>query len=317
MMHISEDKAAFYILNQNNIINNYSWFFEMDLNNDKKDGKIIIGALLDEIYNDKYDRKDLVYANANQGYSYWKINFDKIYINISNYEYDLDEAFCELAYDTNIIVANAKYKKYFELNLNDLLKQNKCFTENFEGQNSFYNDKSNFIFYYCKNEKDIKEKLYDIILPINFYSSEFNFTFEINKDDILKETDQYIYFKILFGVKNLNYWILGKIFSLKYKFIFNPELKKVGFYTKFKDIIPSDDNTSKEKDNVLSSTVIKILIIVPICILLIVVGVLISKKIYGERKKKRANEMNDEYEYLTDDARQTKNETGNNQNNVN
>ena len=222
-----------------------------------------------------------------------------------------------MAYDTNIIVANAKYKKYFELNLNDLLKQNKCFTENFEGQNSFYNDKSNFIFYYCKNEKDIKEKLYDIILPINFYSSEFNFTFEINKDDILKETGQYIYFKILFGVKNLNYWILGKIFSLKYKFIFNPELKKVGFYTKFKDIFPSDDNTSKEKDKVLSSTVIKILIIIPICILINVVGVLIGKKIYGERKKKRANEMNDEYEYLTDYARQTRNETGNNQNNVN
>lgn len=110
---------------------------------------------------------------------------------------------------------------------------------------------------------------------------------------------------------------MGKIFSLKYKFIFNPELKKVGFYTKFKDIIPSDDNTSKEKDKVLSSTVIKILIIIPICILINVVGVLIGKKIYGERKKKRANEMNDEYEYLTDDARQTKNETGNNQNNVN
>ena len=122
-----------FILYQNNITNNNYWFFELNSTDANQKGKLIIGALLDEIYKDKYDRNDLVYANANQGYSYWKIKFDKIFVNISSYEYDLDAAFCELAFDTNIIIANSKYKKYFELNFNDSLKQEKCFTEKFEG----------------------------------------------------------------------------------------------------------------------------------------------------------------------------------------
>lgn len=203
----------------------------------------------------KYDRKDLVFANANQGYNYWKIKFDKIYVKIISYEYDLDTAYCELAYDTNTIIANSKYKKYFELNLNDLTKQEKCFNAKLEAQNNFYNGKSTLIFYYCKNEKDVKEKIYENILPINFYSTELNYTFEINITDIIKETKDYIFFKILFEEKSINYWILGKIFTLKYNFIFNPELKKIGFYTKFKDINPKNDtddstnNDNKDKKN--------------------------------------------------------------------
>jgi len=303
-----------YILNQNNITKNNFWFFDFDKNpeNKGKKGRLYIGALLDEIYKNKYDRKDLVFANANQGYSYYKVNFDKIYVKIFSYEYDLDEAFCELVYDTNIIIANSKYKKYFELNLNELMKQQKCFNEKFLGQNNFYNNKNNLIFYYCKNEKDIKEKLYDIILPINFYSSEFNYTFEINIKDILIETNDFIYFKILFEEKNLNYWVLGKIFTLKYKFIFNPELKKVGFYPRLKDNNPDknsaiiDDNSSKNK------TLLQILIIIPCSIGLIILGIIVGKKIYGIKKSKKAYELNDDYEYLAKDKNE---EDGENKNN--
>ena len=299
-----------YVLNQNNITSNNFWFFDFDIN-DKNNSILIIGTLLDEIYKDKYDRKDLAFANANQGYSYWKIKFDKIYVKILSYEYDLDEAYCELAYDTNIIIANSKYKKYFELNLNDLIKQEKCFNEKFEGNNNFYSDKNNLIFYYCKNEKDVKEKLYDIILPINFYSNELNYTFEINVTDIIKETNDFIFFKILFGEKNLNYWILGKIFTLKYNFIFNPELKKVGFYQKFKELNPdnnTDNSTNNGDKNSNTKTLLQILIIIPCSILLIVLGILIGKKIYGIKKKRKAYEMNDDdYEYLTDDKKENKN----------
>ena len=298
-----------YNLKQYNITQNYYWFFEFNSTNNEN-GKLIIGSSLDEIYRDKYDKNDLTYANANQGNSYWKIQMDKIFVQILSYEYDLGAAYCELSFDTNIIIANDKYKKYFELNFNDLLKQDKCFKDTFEGQNSFYSNKIDLIFYYCKNEKNIKEKLYEIILPIKYYSREFNYTFEINIDDILKEKDNFIFFKILFGVKSFNYWILGKIFSLKYKFIFNPELKKIGFYPKFKDRNPNNNNginndNNGDNNNFLSK-VSQFLIIIASCILLIFIIIIFVKKLFSMKKKKRANELEDDYEYLSEDKKENK-----------
>ena len=298
-----------YNLKENNITQNYYWFFEFNSTNNEN-GKLIIGASLDEIYRDKYDKNDLIYANTNQGNSYWKLKFDKIFVQIASYEYDLSNAYCELAFDTNIIISNDKYKKYFELNFNELLKQGKCFKDSFEGQNGFFNNKTDLIFYYCKNEKNIKEKLYEIILPIKFYSSEFNYTFEINIDDILKEKDDFIFFKILFGVKSFNYWILGKIFSLKYKYMFNPEIKKIGFYPKFKDINPNNNNGNKNGNNDESnsnslSKVTQILIIIAFCIFLIfIIIIIILKKLFSLKTKKRANELEDDYEYLSEDKKE-------------
>ena len=82
--------------------------------------------------------------------------------------------------------------------------------------------KIEYIFYYCKNEKEVKEELEKIILPIQFYSNELGYTFEITSGDILKEVGEYIYIKLLFSEYGGN-CILGKPFSLKYKFMFNPD----------------------------------------------------------------------------------------------
>ena len=49
---------------------------------------------MDEIYIDKYDKNDLIYANANQGNSYWKLKFDKIFVQIASYEYNLSNSYC-------------------------------------------------------------------------------------------------------------------------------------------------------------------------------------------------------------------------------
>jgi hypothetical protein len=57
---------------------------------------------------------------------------------------------------------------------------------------------TNLSFIFCKNELEEKEKLKRIILPIQFYSNELNFTFEIAYDDILKEDGEYFFIKMLF-----------------------------------------------------------------------------------------------------------------------
>jgi len=74
--------------------------------------------------------------------------------------------------------------------------------DSFGGKNDLYSDKEELLFYYCKNEKNITEKLDEIIMPIKFFSKEFSYIFEINSSDILMVKNEYIYFEILFR-KNL------------------------------------------------------------------------------------------------------------------
>ena len=161
----------------------------------------------------------------------------------------------------------------------------------------------------------MKEKLKKLILPIEFYSSELNYTFEITNDDILKESGEYIFIKILFQRYGGN-WFLGKPFSLKYKFMFNPDIKEIGFY-------PSDieKNENNEKSNNLKMIFILILAIIGLSIICVIVGVILGKKIYGLKRKKRANEMvDDDYEYFSDNQKkkdENKLDFGNNESSKN
>ena len=144
-----------------------------------------------------------------------------------------------------------------------------------------------------------------IILPIQFYSNELDYIFEITINDILKESGEYIIIKLLFN-KYGGRCILGKPFSLKYKFIFNPDTKGVSFYPKFKTVKGIEINWNN---------VLKILLIIGLCIIFAVLGIIIGKKLYGIKRKKRANEMNDDdYEYFSDSKKENGNE--NNENNL-
>lgn len=281
-----------HILKNNNLTNSHFWFFEFDSPKSDK-GKLVIGSLLDEIYEDQYDREDISYAKTNQGYLYYNMDFNKIFIDNLSEITDLGKATCELNYDNNVIVASYEYKKYFKSLLNDSIAEQICLESTFEAKNDLYSSKSNFIFYYCKNEQSIKDELKKLIKPIKFYSSEFNYTFEITHDDILKEVNEYIYIKIIFE-KYGGTWILGKPFSLKYKFIFNPELKEIAFYHKFKDKPESQTFT----------IILKIILILLLIVILVFLGVLLGKKIYGLKRKKRANELNDDFEYFSEDKKE-------------
>ena len=82
---------------------------------------------------------------------------------------------------------------------------------------------------------------------------------------------------------------LGRPFSLKYNFIFNPDIKKIGFYVK--------SNSNNSTQTVWRYILIISLIIILIA-LLIILGIILGKKIYGLKRKIRANEMDDDYEYF-------------------
>ena len=76
---------------------------------------------------------------------------------------------------------------------------------------------------------------------------------------------------------------------MKYNFIFNPDIKRIGFYVK--------SNSNNSAQTVWRYILIISLIIILIA-LLIILGIILGKKIYGLKRKIRANEMDDDYEYL-------------------
>ena len=280
------------ILKKNNITDNYYWFYDFDSPKTEK-GKLIIGSTIKDIYSNEYSNKLLSLAKASEGNIYWNMKFDKVYVKNATEEYDIKTYNAEFSFDNNIIVAPYEYREYFKNIVYDLYEEGKCLNDTFQGCNDFYSYSSEWIYFYCKNERNIKEKLKQYILPIEFKSNEFNNIFELTIDDILIEKDDYIFLRILFQKYGGN-WILGKPFSLKYKFLFNPEKKQIGFYgTTLVD--------NKETNNGFLKIFLLILIIIVLSAILVILGVIIGKKIYGMRKK-RANEMNDDdYEYYSED----------------
>ena len=136
-----------------------------------------------------------------------------------------------------------------------------------------------------------------------------NYTFEINVNDILKENGDYIFLKILFQRYGGD-WILGRPFSLKYKFMLNPEIKEIAFYSQ-------DKEKHIEKKEIINSKVLKLsLIIVLLCVICAVLGIILGKMLFGLKRKKRANEMKDDYEYFSEKDQKEENKLDNEENKV-
>ena len=288
------------VLSSHKLINNYNWYFDFE-SPWSQDGKLVIGSLPHEDYPNRYSENELAYVkcSANDFVIYWEMAFDKIYINNNTHNSDIDdksdndgkvyfENKIEFKFDSNLIFGTMKYEKFLFFVLKDLIEEKKCFNDTMYGDSEY----SKFKFFYCKNDKSIKDKLYNIISSIYFYSHEFNHTLELTIDEILKEKGEFIYIMILFdGVSNK--WKLGNVFSLKYKFVFNPDTKQIGLYKNLKYV---DNIESKDY-----SFIFKIILIIVLSLLLILLGFILGKMIYGLKRKKRANELADDYDYVSNE----------------
>ena len=306
------------ILKRNDLINNYNWYF--DVNNKTNETKLILGGLPHEIQSFNYYEDDLMYCKVESSnyLIYWKIRFNKIFaLNddlLASLKY-FDDTVIEFKFDINIIIGTDQYSNYLFKILEEYFIDKKCFIEIII---DYQNNSNKLKFIYCKNEKYIYGELYYLVPTIFFYSNDFNYTFEINSKDLLEKKDDYIYLKIAFSVKGNNVWKLGKLFSLKYKFVFNPETKQVGFYLR-----ESSQNISKEKrienlDKIKYSNnfiFLKILAIITLIILLSFLGIKYYKILCNFKRQKRKNEITLINEYKYDSNSKEKEMTSLNNNN--
>ena len=152
-----------------------------------------------------------------------------------------------------------------------------------------------YSFFYCKKSENILSNIKKNFPGFNFRCNNFEYNFNIVFDDVFIEENNYIFCLLFFDSKSDNNWVMGKLFVKKYQFSFNPDKKSITFYsTNNNEII--DDNKKKENTNYLIYVVFGGIIF----ILLIIIVILIWKFYLKEKylRKKRANELDDDYDYI-------------------
>ena len=99
-----------------------------------------------------------------------------------------------------------------------------------------------------------------------------------------------VFLKILFFIEDSDTWLLGKAFSLKYQFVFNPDAKEIGMY--------NPDYVAEKPGRNMKQFWLVVTIII-LCIVFTILGIIIGKKIYGLKRKQKANELTDDFEYVS------------------
>ena len=154
--------------------------------------------------------------------------------------------------------------------LNLIYKENKCKEIN----------KKSYSYYICDSDINITK-----FQNLSFYHHDMNYTFILTYQDIFELINNKLYCKLLFPNEMTSTWHLGQPFLKKYKFTFDQDKKRFGFYIKIKE----------QKNNIFNLTNILIFIFI---ILIIILVYIIFNYIKRKQRKIRANELEENIDYL-------------------
>ena len=289
-MFIENPKNFIYYIIQyynNNIkkLNSFYWTFNYQNNNE---GYLSIGDP-PHIYDSlNYKNKKFNEFNIQARYSTlnWAIQFKQIFLNKGNENIFLKKYSeghnCVFYPELNIILSTIDYFNLIKKNFfTKFFKENICFIKN-----AFISDinstiikglSGEYILFYCDRNK-IREydinKFYNEFPTLNFYFNLFNYNFTLNASDLFYEDE--INNKIFFLIGNkkneVDQWIFGKIFMKKFQFVFNTEMKTLGYYTENN----KNNNIKRRYLNNINYKNILVLIIVVI-LFMFVVGFFVYK----------------------------------------
>ena len=243
-------------------------------------------------------------------------------------EFDVKTA--ELIADLSYIIAVKQYRIYItEIFFREFMMKDICTLTNVK----LDEDYSTFV---CDNKSELFRKKLENEFPIlKFQHYELNKTFIFDQNDLftynyLNKSDTNIYFLILFSAKQGSYnpenpskneiirWKFGIPFFKKYKLVFNADSREISYYEKFKsnqeekEDSDSDDkdiytdnkenennNNKKSEENPNKKTYLILGIGGggSLLIIFFILGFLCHKNIIKLPRKKKANELDDDYEY--------------------
>ncbi len=261
-------------LKERNLINSYNFFIRY-LN--EKEGELIIGHLPHEINNNIFNENNFIEFKAtivsdSLGFYFKDSFFGNILI-----ESDFKG---ELAIEDNFIRGDNSFKNILVKHFFQIYFDRKiCFNSSFDYLDFKKND-----FFYCNKNINLSE-----FQNINFTVKDTNFEILFESKDLFFEYNDYYYFVIYFPQisYNYNHFRLGKPFFKKYLITFNQDTKMIGYY---KNIINNKNNIKN-----IYPWIITIFCI--FCMLLM--GYYLFYYRPYKLRKKRANELEDDYEYVS------------------
>ena len=262
---------------ENKFIDSYIFYLQFsEKNNDE--GEIIFGDYCHNI-DKKYSEKNFIYFKMPliEEELLWSMNHNFIYLN--NEKLFDDTIFISFQYEFGLIQLDNNYYNKIKTNFFDKFI-NQCFEKEFSI--NYPLTKKTFISFFCDNNINL-QSFPDLV--IENLDAKYNFT--LTYKDLFYDFNGIKYFLIVFK-KTSQYEksdiILGKPFFKKYLFVFDGENKIIGFYDKNigKFIFPLS------------------WIFVFILFILLIITIVYFKFFENINKRKlRANELEDNYDYIT------------------
>ena len=292
------DVSFIYQLKKQKIITDYNFMINYT-NYEKGEGEFIIGGcphiFENNIYQQKYYRTS--YAIEKPKYMMYGLNFDEILLG-ENGENIPGTKQCKFLSDFGLILGSLDYYDIiYNIFFSKKISEKICFKGNISANIEWREGERNYEYFYCYKNL-IKEDIQKIPI-IKFVHKEMNYTFEFNYKELFYEKDELYIFKIIFSKKNNFYWIFGKPWLGKYLMVFNQDSKTIGHYYYINEKTVEEKNI--KKINWILLGVIGILVVI-----IILFGIWLVYY-YKKGRKKRINEIKDEFDYTLDNNDKNKN----------
>ena len=243
-----------YDLKSKNLINSYEFFLYYK---NKTNGYLIIGAFPHEIIsNYTINQLNTINSEIFKSKLQWFIYIDNIYYENYNIKggiiLSLNLKGLVSDYDFEVYINKTFFNKYFE---NGICKTKIIILE------KYYQ----YLIYFCDKKISLKN-----FKTINFYSKLLNYTFSFDSNDLFKEFNNKLYFKIIFDMRKnskQNNWIMGELFLKKYQYSLNLDKGTFSIYIK-----------EKNKSNLFVILTILLLVIIMALILIFYFKIILNKK---------------------------------------
>ena len=250
-------------------------FYHFLLFEEEDSGVLVMGASPHEFNPKKFSYDNFRQVGAKEVSQSWELRMT----NIRYGETKFDEKIFSLDYRFGLISVgvNMKYEYYSDF-FEKRIKAGLC-------EEILYDDK--YYIYSCINdEKKVKFKE---LKDFHFYNYDLEDDFFFTYKDLFVTFKNRKFFLIAYKLNSMT-TILGKPFFRKYTIVFNPDIKQIGHYIKEEK---ADNNSKLYQKN-------KILIIVIIILMIILITLAIAFfKFFG--RKKRKNELDDNYDYIPEE----------------
>ena len=205
-----------------------NFIYDIDINNNEKGYTFI---------------KAISYTKDKRQYLVWGLDFDSLKLN-NRIIYE-KQFRAEFNFNLECIKGSSSFKEAFDL----FLKEKNIFTIK---QN--YDNKYDIYIFNNKNDYNLLKDL-----TISFYHKSLDYNFTLDYPDFFYEKDERLYFLIKFNTDKKDIWEFGTPFLRKYKFIYNQDIKFIGFINDKKGKSFNDSNNINGKTNFKTIIVIWIL----------------------------------------------------------